>query len=210
MRELETALEGVERYYAAANADTQRVLALGTKAKIQTLLSQYGEASATLRQTEAVIAQGQILPPWHLSAYTTARLRHTLTALEHALPGRNGSIGGLRAEAKKSARQALRVANGVAGARVETWRLIGRLDWLLGRPKKACAWWRQAIAEAERLDARPELARACAEMALRAQAAQATNVDVDAHLERARSLFSEAGLAWDMAQLGDPAALARL
>jgi hypothetical protein len=163
-----------------------------------------------LSETAAVIAQGQILPPWHLSAYTTARLRHALTALEHALPGRNGSLATLRAEARKSARQALRVANGVAGARVETWRLAGRLDWLLGRPKKAIAWWTCAIAEAERLDAKPELARTCAEMALRARAANATGVDVHAHLERARVLFSEAELAWDLVQLGDPAAVSRL
>ena len=100
--------------------------------------------------------------------------------------------------------------------RVETWRLVGRLNWLLGRPKKAFGWWKKAIAEAERLEATGELARTFAEMALRARPRHTADVDVSAHLDRARRLFVDASLAWDLAQLdtalradGDPAAAAR-
>lgn len=212
-RDLDAALGAVERYYAGRDEDTLRVLALGTKAKVLTLLGRHGESGEMLRQIADIVAQAEIVPPWHLSAYTTARLRHALTALEHPA---DASRGGLRAEAQKSARAALRTAKVVAGARTETWRLMGRLSWLLGRPKQAFAWWTKALHEAERLDATAELARTCAEMAVRARPRHTADVDVDAHAERARTLFSEVELGWDLAQLdaglrrdGDPSAAAR-
>ena len=211
-RDLDATLAAVERYSAGRTEDALRVLALGTRAKAQTLRGEQAEAGASLEQAAAIVAQAGIIPPWHLSAYTTARLWHALAALESAGSPPESSLGALRTEAKRSARQALRVARVVAGARVETWRLVGRLHWLLGRPSKAVAWWTKAIAEAERLEVQGELARTCAEMALRVRAGNGTNGDLSAHAERARRLFVETGLARDLARLdaglhagGDPA-----
>jgi class 3 adenylate cyclase/tetratricopeptide (TPR) repeat protein len=205
-RELDAARAAVDHYHAGRDEDTLRVLALGTRAKVQTLAAEHAAAGQTLARIAEIVAGAGIIPPWHLSAYTTARLRHALTALEG---GGTESAEAARAEAKRSAREAIRIANVVAGARIETWRLVGRLHWLLGRPKKAAAWWTKAVREAERLDATAELARTHAEMAAR-------GVDPSAHAERARALFSQAGLAWDLAQLdaalrpdADPAATAR-
>jgi hypothetical protein len=204
-RALDEAATAVDGYYAGRDEDTLRVLALGTKAKIQTLQGEQAAAAETLARIGALVAGAGIIPPWHLSAYTTARLRHALTALEVA-----GDARAARREARRSARQALKVAGVVAGARTETWRLVGRLHWLLGRPGKAVAWWTKALDEAERLDARAERARLHAELGARA-------VDGRTNADRARALFAEAGMAWDLARLEaalgprpDPAAVARL
>jgi class 3 adenylate cyclase/tetratricopeptide (TPR) repeat protein len=196
-RELETGLAAAERYYVARDTDTLRVLALGTKAKALSLLDRPTEAQDTLSHAARILAQpGILIPPWHLSAYTVARLRHATTMLERA-----PLTGSLRAEARRSAREALRVAKVVAGARTETWRLVGRLHWCLGRPKAAFAWWTKAQREAERLDSASELARISAEIAVRAQARHLRNVDVPALVEHARAIFGETGLDGDLMYL---------
>jgi class 3 adenylate cyclase/tetratricopeptide (TPR) repeat protein len=211
-RRLDEALDAVERYYAGREEDTLRVLALGTKAKTLALLGRHADARAALAQIADIRARAGLIPPWHLSAHLAAQLRHDLDTLETQPNG----DGAARRAATKSARQALRIAKVAAGVRAETWRLVGRLHWLCGRPQKALAWWQKTIRECERLDAQGELARTCAEMAGRARTQGVTGVDVAANAERARTLFTEAGLAWDLAQMeralgpdADPTALRR-
>ncbi len=198
-RRLEPALAAAEHYYAGRDEPALRVLALGTKAKAQSLLGRHDEAGATLDKAAGIADGSGLIPPWHLSAYTTARLRHALDALEAATNGARAPRQ-LRAAARASAKRALRIAKVVAPARAETWRLVGRLHWLLGRPPKAFAWWTEAIHEAERLEARPELARAHAEMGARANADGYVIAHPARHLDSARSLFTELELAWDQQQ----------
>jgi len=194
-RRLEAALEAVERYHAGRHEDALHVLALGTRAKTEALLGDYDTARATLDKVREILRRAGLIPPWHLSAYTVAQLRWDLVALETATSNGGAALRRLHAQARKDARRALRIAKAVAGVRPETYRLVGRLHWLRGRPRKALARWRQALEEAERLDAAPELARTCLEMGLRAR------VDAEANVVRARALLSDLGLAWDLAQL---------
>ncbi|MCW5890434.1 MAG: AAA family ATPase [bacterium] len=201
-RRLDEALPAIDHYYAGRDEDALRALALGTRAKIQSLQGAHDEAGATLARVDVIVARAGLVPPWHMSASTVARLRHDCDALAHDAASRV-----LRERARAGLRRALRVAGVVAPARTETWRLAGRLHWLLGRRRAARAWWTRALREGERLGAVPELARTCAEVALRTGDGR----------DRARSLFAEAGLVWDAAQLDralaspdDPAAPGRL
>ncbi len=182
-RRLEDALPAVEQYYAGRDEDALRVLALGTKAKIQSLRGEHDAAGATLEKVDGIVAQAGLIPPWHVSAYTVARLRHDGDVL-----ARDGASSALATRARADVKRALRIAGVVASARAETWRLVGRLHALLDRPRKARAWWSRALREAERLGAVPEVARTYAEMGVHGDAAQA---------ERARRLCGEAGLVGD-------------
>jgi hypothetical protein len=67
----------------------------------------------------------------------------------------------------RSARRSLRAARGAARDRPESLRLAGRVAWLRGRQDQAITLWRKAVGEAERLGARPELARLWRELAAR-------------------------------------------
>jgi tetratricopeptide (TPR) repeat protein len=200
-RRLEAALDAAERYGAGRHEDALHVLALGTRAKTEVLLGNHDAARRTLEKIGDILRRAGLVPPWHLSAYTVAQLRWDLAALEAAASNGASSLRQLRAQAKKDARRALRIAKVVAGVRVETYRLVGRLHWLRRRPQRAFAWWARALHEAERLDAVPELARTCLEIGLRARAAGSTGVDAGAQVTRARGLLGEIGLAWDLAQL---------
>lgn len=186
-RRLDDALAAVDRYHAGRDEVALRVLALGTKAKTLSLLDRHREAGDTLDRAADLIAAGGLIPPWHLSAYTVARLRHDVDEL-----GMGTSVLRVRPRAASDARQALKIAAVVAAARTETYRLVGRLHWVLGRRKKAVAWWTRALREGERLDAVPELARTYAESDGRTGA--------EAHVERAERLFAERELTADLAR----------
>ncbi len=97
---------------------------------------------------------------YHLSTYYVSRLLHDVTKLERALDGRSRSASWtLARQARKRGRRAVRIAGSVALQRPEAFRLAGRVQWLLGAPERALRWWAKSLAEAERLGARPALAR---------------------------------------------------
>jgi hypothetical protein len=151
-----------------------------------------------LTTAEEIVARASIIPPWHLSAFAAARLLRDLAALEAA--GASDERERWAGKARRSARFALRIAARVAVQRGEIYRLIARLHRLLGSERLAVRWLGRALAECERLGARPELARAHLDAA-------AWGLDLgdglgrDAHLARAHELFEALGLPWDTAEV---------
>ena len=111
-------------------------------------------------------------------------------------------VRALATRARSSLRAALGNAGRVAIERTETYNLAGRLYWSLGDQKKALRWWERSIEEGERLAARPELARTHLEVG-RHLAGNETprGLDAAAHLQRARDLFTELELSWDLEQI---------
>ncbi|MGH7786006.1 MAG: ATP-binding protein [Candidatus Binatia bacterium] len=192
-RQLDGALDAANLYHAGVEDDLLRVLALGSKAKAQVLLDDLPGAGQTLAAAERIVQAAPIIPPWHLSAYAVGRLHHDLAALGAAGEAERQSA---RQAAQHSARAAGRIAQRVAVQRGEIYRLTAHLHWLLGDPQRAARSLSAAIAECERLGARPELARAHVD-------ASTWGVDLGdgrslaAHLARARELFDACGLASD-------------
>ena len=133
-----------------------------------------------------------------------ARLLFDLTALEEAAErGDREQWRTLRRQARRAARQAVRIVAKVAKERTETYRLVGRLSWVLGNRRRALAWWAKSIAEGERLRARPELARTYLEVGQRlAGRGRLAGLDGAECLRKALRLLSEMGLAWDLERLG--------
>ncbi len=159
-RRLEEALDAANLYLSSVDDPPLRVLALGSKAKAQTLLGDLEGASATLADAEGVIDVAPVVPPWHLSAYQVARLWRDLEEL-----GGSPQDAALAKRARDGARSALRVARGVAVQRGEIFRLRARLAHLRGDGDGAVRWARDTIAECEKLGALPELARMHADLA---------------------------------------------
>jgi hypothetical protein len=95
------------------------------------------------------------------------------------------------------------VTTSVAKDRVEILRLAARVEWLAGRRSRALAAWRRAMAEGERLGARPELARTWMEIGLRLGDGELEGSDGAAYLRRAGEAFAALGLDWDLAQMRD-------
>jgi hypothetical protein len=84
---------------------------------------------------------------------------------------------------------------------------MARTSWLLGRRRAAVRWWTRALVEAERLEARPEVARVCREAGERLRdagdvRARVGGMDGAGLAERARAVGDE------LATLGCPPAAA--
>ena len=102
----------------------------------------------------------------------------------------------------------MRIGPKVAPERTEGYKLIGSYYWLSRRQKRALKWWGRSIAEGERLHARPELARSYMEVGKRllgpdSEHRELNGIPAEDCLERARTLFEEMGLKWDLNELDE-------
>jgi tetratricopeptide (TPR) repeat protein len=157
-RRLAEASAAAEEYTALRHEDALRVLGLGTCAKAQLLLGRRAAAERSLEAAERITSRSIEIPPWHLSAYAAARLRHQMALLEDAIAG-GGSTAAVAWHARRSIRYALRVAAKVSIQRTEIHQLAGRVWWLLGRRARALRSWEHALTVGVQMGARPEVAR---------------------------------------------------
>jgi len=197
-RHLVEALPIATAYADARQEDSRRVHGLGIVAKIRALAGDGVQARKCLDVADAILRRSPPVSPWHRSAYVVARLRADVAALEQA--GR--AVPGLRRQAKRSARRALRVARQVAVPRTEVYQLVGRLYWALGSRDRALRWWGRSIDVGTTLHARPELARTFA-VAARCLAQRPSlrlrGLDAAACAAQAAALFAAVGLPAEMA-----------
>ena len=100
----------------------------------------------------------------------------------------------------------LKQSQTVAQHRTEAYKLMGVYCWLTKKQKHALKWWGRSIKAGERLGARLELSRTYFEVGKRLLEADSrvkalNGIEADAYLERARLLFKEMDLQWDLEQL---------
>jgi class 3 adenylate cyclase/tetratricopeptide (TPR) repeat protein len=199
-RRCDEALAAAERYLSGRHEEALRVFALGSIAKAQLLRGQREAAARALAEAEDTEGRGVLISPWHQSAYLVSRLRFDATALAAAVEsGDRAARRRFGSAARRSARRALAVARKVAKDRAEIHRLAGRVEWLLGRQRRALDLWARGVAQAERMGARPELARTFLEVGRRlgeerSQVSALLGSPAD-YVRRAESLLAEIGLA---------------
>jgi class 3 adenylate cyclase/tetratricopeptide (TPR) repeat protein len=204
-RKAEEAVPLADQHIAAWDEAAIHVMSLGEKAKAQILLGDRLGAAESLQRALAVTKREAVLSPWHQSSHFVAQLLFDVTALEAAAAGGDRSQWSrLKRAATRSARRATRTAAKVAKDRVEAYNLAARACWVLGRRRAACQWWRQSIAEALRMGARPQLARAYMAIGERLGSQSLDGITGSTYLHMARQLFTELGLARDLQQLSLP------
>ncbi len=89
---------------------------------------------------------------------------------------------------------------------IEMLKLIGRYYWLINNQKKAPKWWHRSITEGERRGVRPELSRTYMEVGKRllepkSRYTSLNKIEAEAYLEKARNMFEEMDLQWDLDEL---------
>ncbi|MBP7736151.1 MAG: AAA family ATPase [Spirochaetes bacterium] len=133
-----------------------------------------------------------------------------------------GDIDSFRKEKQMASRFLkimIRHARKNALCRTRAYRVIGTHFWLLCKKKKSIRWWKKTIYEGERLGARPELSRTYFEVGkrllekpltekharlqpkARVLAKKIIGLTPEECLERARTMFQEMDLQWDLEQL---------
>jgi len=83
---------------------------------------------------------------------------------------------------------------------------IARYHWLTGRQNRAFKLWRKAIEEGKRLGALPDLARTYMEIGKRlleekSNYEELNGITAEEYLDKARSMFQEMDLQWDLDEL---------
>ena len=147
------------------------------------------------------------LVPFQLSNFYRSQLEYDLYLLKESISNGNKSESfEYRKKAAKSSKMLLKVSQKVSQHRTESYKLTGVYYWLINKQEKALKWWRKAIEEGERLGARLELSRAYFEVGKRLLEAGSKHkmlngIKAQEYLGKARVLFEEMDLQWDLDEL---------
>jgi class 3 adenylate cyclase len=207
-REFEPALRALELYYDEHSEAAFNLLALGTRAKVSSLMGDADAAEASLTRAEAVMSEAGRVAPYHASSVRSARYLADVMALERAVAEGNGAATDAGRQVSQSRKAALATADKVAFRRPEALRLAGREAWLRGRAAEAFGWWERAVDCCTRLGTRPELGRTLADAgrALAEGPGGASDLrgrDASTCLSEARAIFDELDLQVDRASVPD-------
>jgi class 3 adenylate cyclase/tetratricopeptide (TPR) repeat protein len=176
------------------------------KAHIHILMGEIEFAERYLNLANEV--RGEIdTVPWQLTDFLRGQFECDLYRLKESIKTkRKDEISQHRKKANKSSKQFIKATQKVAQFRTDSYKLRGTYFWLINRQKKAISWWQRAIEEGERLGARLELSRSYFEVGKclsedKSKYKTLNGIKAEAYLEKARGLFEEMDLQWDLDQL---------
>ena len=176
------------------------------KAWIHILIGDIEKAEESLRNANGT--RRQISPmPIQLSQFCRSQLKYELYRLQEAIEkGSRAESHEHRIKAIKACKMLLKVSKKAAQHRTESYKLVGLYYWLINKQRKALKWWRKAIEEGERLGARLELSKAYFEVGkhlleARSPCKTLSGISAEQYLEKARVLFEEMTLQWDLNEL---------
>ena len=111
-----------------------------------------------------------------------------------------------KTNALKAGKKAVKTSRKVAFDKIETYKLMGVYYWLIGKQRKALNWWTKSIFVGEQLDGRLELSRTYFEVGKRllepgSKHNALNGMEAEEYLEKARTMFEEMDLRWDLEQL---------
>jgi class 3 adenylate cyclase/tetratricopeptide (TPR) repeat protein len=183
------------------------LLYLGFRAMIEFYQSKIDQAKMSLLEAQDLAIKKSHIPPSYISSCLTSRFLLDLYFLEQALLSKNKHhISKLRKKAHKSGKYALKNSHKNACDRPEILRLWGIYCWLADSHAKAIRYWRKSMEEGMRMGARIELARTYMEIGKRLPEkgiglADLNGIRPQEYLEKARTLFMEMELHWDLKKL---------
>ncbi|MFX0212336.1 MAG: hypothetical protein ACFFDT_40560, partial [Candidatus Hodarchaeota archaeon] len=184
---------------------------LGLKAKAQILLKNVTGAEESLRQAKQILLEsGHIIPLYSrefiISQFLFDVYQFKELLLASSLRTDKLKIKEYRMRTHKSGKDAVKLSHKVAEKMPEVFRLVGTFCWLKKKLNKALNYWDKSIKSAEHLGARPELARTYMEVGERllekkSKFQQLNGIQAEEYLEKARVLFQEMELEWDLEEL---------
>jgi len=179
-----------------------RVMRLGKMLIGYVLLRELDLAQKIIEEIEHLI-QRERVSDYYFSNYSLGYLAYTIHRLRQS-PPEQASL--LKTDLAKAIQRSTKNARAMVYTRPETYQLFGIYHWHLNRQKKALKWFRRSIREAEKLGARPELARTWREVGHRllepgSKHRQLDGIDGRTYLNKARAVFEELDLQWDLDRL---------
>jgi hypothetical protein len=182
-------------------------------AQIQIVLRGICEAEEALKHARKYLSGAEKLP-LYFSHYLVSEFMVYLYRLEESMKAGNQSeIRKNRKSTFSTGRRAVKNSKKAHVYRTEALRLMGTYHWLIGKQKKAIKCWCKSIEEGERLGARLEVSRTYFEVGKRlfeekSKYKELNGIKAEEYLDKARAMFEEMDLQWDLDELDKIAAAA--
>ncbi|MGH7496889.1 MAG: ATP-binding protein [bacterium] len=186
---------------------------LSCRAKAQILTRQLAEAEETLALARKILLAYERVAPHYSREYFISRFMLDVLMLENLLtaPTATSSTSQRRLlsqRARRSGRLALKISSKTADKMPEALRLMGTLWGLMGKPHKALRYLDKSVESAERLGAKPDLARTYMEIGKtlcdrRNEIKSWQGLAAAAFFEKANKLYEELDLKWDLQKLNE-------
>ncbi|HOO44617.1 MAG TPA: adenylate/guanylate cyclase domain-containing protein [Deltaproteobacteria bacterium] len=177
------------------------------KAWTQFMLGDVSGSRETLGLAGRIQSHARTIPVF-MCQYLLSEFVLELYQLEEAMNRTGNPLSALHhATAYNVGKEALRLSSGkVVPFKTESLKLMGVYYWIIGRQRKAMQWWRKAIAEGQRLNDRLELSRTYFEVGKRLLESKSKYKELDGikawdYLNKAKDMFEEMGLQWDLDEL---------
>ena len=189
------------------STENHQLMFFGYKAEIQILLNNVEGAMEHLLQAKRIIDQKHFISQVYAVHYLVAQFMINICLLKRAIAATDKpDISTRRKTALHSGKTALKKLRKFAPYRTKTLRLMGEYYWLIGKQKKALKWWDKAIKKGEELGARPDLSRTYFQIGKsllepNSKTKELNGITADEYLEKARTLFEEMDLQWDLDEL---------
>ena len=209
-RKLHDALAEAEQSIAFSKKTGHNSVAFSSysdKASIQTMMRDIDGAEESIRRAKEYLSEAEAAVPYFLSSFLFSKFIFSLYRLEESTKsGKESELAENRKNALRSGKKLAKVSRKVATVRTEALRLMGTYYWLIGKQKKALRWWSKSTEEGERIGARVELSRTYFEVGKRLTEPKSkfkalNGIKAEEYLEKARSMFQEMDLQWDLDQL---------
>ena len=179
-------------------------ITLKTQAKV---LDGNLEGSETCLDHQEEIRSNAYLIPYYLSDYISVRSSYFVSCLEEAVKsGDQTRALEFASESGMWGTKSIKASRKFKRDRVEVLRLMGTRSWLMGEREKALKWWSDSVVAGERLKFRPDLSRTYFEIGKRLSGPNSPYKELNGitaaeYLNKARTMFEEMGLHWDLEQL---------
>ena len=176
------------------------------KARVQMMFRDLEGAADSIDQAEKITLEVRAVPQQSGELFLSSFILNLQHLEESTKKGDKSASSFHRASALKNGTKAVNMANKYALLKTEVLKLMGVYYWLIGKQRKAMQWWRKAITEGQRLNDRLELSRTYYEVGKRLVEPKSKHKELDGikaeeYLEKARSMFEEMDLQWDLDEL---------
>ena len=207
LSEAEKYLTAGENLAIAQGQQSRQIGFLGLSLSLRVAQFDHEDAQKIYEQARELVRElGKIsIPPYDYAQYSIAVLSFHLYKLQISITENDkSSINHLKKNLIKLSKDAVKAGKKFAPIRTESFRLMGLAHWHNNKKSKALLCFEKSIKEGERLGYRLELSRTYFEVGkrlLESKYKQLDGITAEEYLEKARVLFEEMDLQWDLEQL---------
>ena len=181
---------------------------LAKQAESSIVLNNLEEAQKIIHQAKSIVKRLKAINPTFLWLYHHSRFHLKIKLLKErkALNDKQG-MELFKKDALQYSKEILKAYKNYMPCLPDCFKMIGELYWLIGKQTTALKWWTKSIKIGEKLGAKPDLSRTYFEigkslLSPESKYKKLNGITAEQYLDRAKTMFEEMELEWDLNELG--------